>query len=80
MSHLRVFARNHHFQAIHGDIFTTILNFSEKSINEWNLCQMEHAHSMDLYMEVFESFWLLISLVFTYLTYVKITKASENFL
>ena len=41
---------------------------------------MEHAHSMDLYMEVFESFWPLISLVFTYLTYVKITKASENFL
>ena len=80
MSHLRVFARNHHFQTIHGDIFTTILNFSEKSINEWNLCQMEHAHSMDLYMEVFESFWPLISLVFTYLTYVKITKASENFL
>ena len=70
MFHLRVFARNHHFQAIHGD----------KSINEWNLCQMEHVHLMDLYMEVFESFWPLISLVFTYLMYVKITKASENFL
>ena len=41
---------------------------------------MEHAHSMDLYMEVFKSFWPLISLVFTYLMYVKITKASENFL
>ena len=35
---------------------------------------MEHVlHSMDLYMEVFERFWPLVSLVFTYLMYVKIT-------
>ena len=55
-------------------ICTTILNFGDQSRNEWNLRQMEHVlHSMDLYMEVFESFWPLISLVFTYLMYVKIT-------
>ena len=36
----------------------TILNFGDESINEWNLCQNEHAlHSMDLSMDVFESFW-----------------------
>ena len=74
MFHLLVFARNHHFQVIHGDICTTILNFGDESINEWNFFQMEHVlHSMDLYMEVLESFWSLISLVFTYLMYVKIT-------
>ena len=42
----------------HGDICATILNFGDERINEWNLCQMEHIlHSMDLSMEVFESFW-----------------------
>jgi len=39
--HLRAFTRNHHFQAVQGDICTTIL-FGDGSINEWNLCQMEH--------------------------------------
>ena len=42
----------------HGDICATILNFGDERINEWNLCQMEHIlHSMDLSMEVSESFW-----------------------
>ena len=56
MFHLRVFTRNHQFLAVHGDIFATI--FGDQSINEWNLCQVEHAlQSMDLSMEVSESFW-----------------------
>ena len=61
MFHSRVFTRNHRqFQAIHGDICATILNFGDERINEWNLCQMEHIlHSMDLSMEVSESFWLM---------------------
>ena len=54
MLHLQVFTRNHQFQAIHGDI----LNFGDESIKEWNLCQMEHVlHSMDLSIEVSQSFW-----------------------
>ena len=57
MFDLRVFARNHQFYAIRSDICATILNFGDQSINEWNLCQMEHVlHSMDLSMEVFQSF------------------------
>jgi len=49
MFHLRVFSRNHQFQAIHDVICATFLNFGDESINEWNLCQMEHVlHSMDL--------------------------------
>ena len=57
MFHLRVFARNHQFQGFHVDICATILNFGDESINEWNLCQMEHVlHSMDLSMEVPQSF------------------------
>ena len=58
MLHSRVFTRNHRqFQAIHGDICATILNFGDERINEWNLCQMEHIlHSMDLSMEVSERF------------------------
>ena len=36
----------------------TILNFGDDSISEWSLYQNEHAlHSMDLSMEVSESFW-----------------------
>ena len=32
--------------------YATILSFGDGSINEWNLCQMEHVlHSMDLSME-----------------------------
>ena len=58
MFHLRVFTRNHQFQAVHGNIFATILHFGDESINEWNLCQMEHVlHSMDLSMDVSEGFW-----------------------
>ena len=30
MFHLQVFTRNHQFQAIHGDIFVTILNFGDE--------------------------------------------------
>ena len=58
MVHLQVFTKNHQFQAIHGDICLTILNFGDESIKEWNLCQMEHVlHSMDLSIEVSQSFW-----------------------
>ena len=56
MFHLRVFTRNRQFLAIHDDICATI--FGDESISEWNLCQVEHAlHSMDLSIEVSESFW-----------------------
>ena len=57
MLHLRVFTRNNQqFQAIHGDIYATVLNFGDERINEWNLCQMKHIlHSMDLSMEVSET-------------------------
>ena len=48
--------RNHQFHAIHDDL-CAILNFADESINEWNLCQNEHdLHSIDLSMEVSESF------------------------
>ena len=58
MVHLQVFTRNHQFQAIHGDICLAILYFGDESIKEWNLCQMEHVlHSMDLSIEVSQSFW-----------------------
>ena len=62
MFHLRVFTRNHQFQAIHGDICVAILNFGDESMKKWNLCQMEHVlHSIDLSMEVSQSFWLMES-------------------
>ena len=36
----------------------SILNFGDENMKEWNLCQMENAlHSMDLSMEVSQSFW-----------------------
>ena len=58
MFYLRVLIRNHQFKAIHGDICGTILKFGDESINEWNLCQMEHVlHSMDLSTPVSENFW-----------------------
>ena len=58
MFDLQVFARNHQFYAIHSDICATILNFDDESINEWNFCQTEHIlHSMDVSMEVSQSFW-----------------------
>ena len=58
MYHLRVFTRNHQFQAIYGDICGTILNFCDEIINECNLCQIKHVlHSMALSMNVSESFW-----------------------
>ena len=58
MFHLQVFTRNHQFQAIHGDICVTVLNFGDESMKEWNLRQMEHVpRSMDLSMEVSQSFW-----------------------
>ena len=56
MFHLRVFARQ--FRDIHDDTSAIFLNLGDESINEWNLCQMEHVlHSMDLSMEVSQSFW-----------------------
>ena len=58
MFHLRVFKRNHQFQAIHSDVCVTILNFGDESMKEWNLCLMEHVlHSMDLSMKVSQIFW-----------------------
>ena len=58
MFHLRVFTRNRQFLAIHGDICVAILNFGDKSMEKWNLCQMEHVlHSIDLSIEVSQSFW-----------------------
>ena len=42
----------------YSHICVTVLNFGDKSLKEWNLCQMEHVpHSMDLSMEVSQSFW-----------------------
>ena len=58
MFYLRVLIRNHQFKAIHGDIRGTILKFGDESMNEWNLCQMEHVlYSMDLSSPVSENFW-----------------------
>ena len=63
MLYLRVFTRNQQFQAIHGDICATILNFGDESRNEWNLYKMEHVlHSMDLSVDLHRS-KPLISLV-----------------
>ena len=54
MFHLQVFARNPQLlQAVDSNNCATILNFGDNSINEWNLCQMEHVlHPIDLSMEV----------------------------
>ena len=52
-SHSQVFTRNHQFQAIHGDICVTTLNFGHKSMKEWNLCQIESIlHSMESVWEM----------------------------
>ena len=56
MFYLRVLTKFHQSKAIQGDICGTI--FGDKSINEWDLCQMEHVlHSMDLSTAVSENFW-----------------------
>ena len=58
MLHLQVCKRNHQVYAIYGNICVTILNFGDESMKERNLCQMEQVlYSMEISMEVSQSFW-----------------------
>ena len=47
MFHLRIFERNQQFQAIHGDICATILNFGDETISANGTCVKFTRSSLD---------------------------------
>ena len=51
------FTSFHEESPVPGYSLRYLCHFADESMKEWNLCQMEHVlHSMDLSMEVSQSF------------------------